>query len=200
MGNSTAEGPRPKDDRSPRWPSVLAAGVLGSAEPLKAVVNAGISGGRVLTLGAGPSALARFDRDVLMTPGLTHVIVLEGINDIGRSATDGTTAEDIIVGYRQLIARAHDRGIVIFGATLTPAGVRASFTPALEARRAAVNAFIRTSGEFDGVIDFDPPTRDPANPLQFLPTYDSGVHLHPGDAGYRAMGEAIDLTLFRRRP
>ncbi len=200
IGNSITDGAGSKRDANTRWPNILAARLLSSAEPVKAVVNAGISGGRVLTLGAGPSALARFDRDVLMTPGLTHVIVLEGINDIGRSATDGTTAEDIIAGYRQLIARAHDRGIVIFGATLTPAGVRASFTPALEARRGAVNAFIRTSGEFDGVIDFDAATRDPSNPLQFLPAYDSGDHLHPGDAGYRAMGEAIDLTLFRRRP
>lgn len=107
-------------------------------------MNAGISGGRVLTYGAGPSALARFDRDVLMIPGLTHVILLE-------------------------------------------------------ARRAAVNAFIRSSGEFDATIDFDMATRDPAAPLQFLPSYDSGDHLHPGDAGYRAMGDAIDLTLFRRQ-
>ena len=170
-----------------------------SSEPMKAVVNAGISGGRVLTYGAGPSALARFDRDVLATPGLTHVIVLEGINDISRSAVDGVTADDIIAGYQQLITRAHDRGIVIIGATLTPASPRAPFTPALEAKRAAVNAFIRTSGEFDGVIDFDAATRDPASPLQFLPKYDSGDHLHPGDTGYRAMGDAIDLTLFRRK-
>ena len=170
-----------------------------SSEPMKAVVNAGISGGRVLTYGAGPSALARFDRDVLATPGLTHVIVLEGINDISRSAVDGVTADDIIAGYQQLITRAHDRGIVIIGATLTPSSPRAPFTPALEAKRAAVNAFIRTSGEFDGVIDFDAATRDPASPLQFLPKYDSGDHLHPGDTGYRAMGDAIDLTLFRRK-
>jgi lysophospholipase L1-like esterase len=168
-------------------------------EPLKAVVNAGISGGRVLTYGAGPSALARFERDVLDTPGLTHIILLEGINDIGRSAQDGITADDIIFGYRQLITRAHERGIPIFGATLTPAGPRASFTPAHEARRAAVNAFIRTSGEFDGVIDFDAVTRDPSSPTQFLKAYDSGDHLHPGDAGYKAMGESIDLTLFRKR-
>jgi lysophospholipase L1-like esterase len=199
IGNSITDGARSTRDANMRWPNILAARLLASREPMKAVVNAGISGGRVLTYGAGPSALARFDRDVLATPGLTHVILLEGINDIGRSAVDGITAEDIIFGYRQLITRAHDRGVVIFGATLTPAGPRASFTPAHEARRAAVNAFIRTSGEFDGVIDFDAVTRDPANPLQFLPAYDSGDHLHPGDAGYRAMAESIDLTLFRRK-
>jgi lysophospholipase L1-like esterase len=197
IGNSITDGARSTRDVNARWPNILAERLLHSGEPMKAVVNAGISGGRVLTAGTGPSALARFDRDVLMTPGLTHVIVLEGINDISRSAVDGVTADDIIFGYRQLIARAHDRGVVIFGATLTPAAPRAPYTPALEAKRAAVNAFIRTSGEFDGVIDFDAATRDPANPLQFLPKYDSGDHLHPGDAGYQAMGEAIDVTLFR---
>jgi lysophospholipase L1-like esterase len=199
IGNSITDGARSTRDANARWPNVLAARMVNGAEPLKAVVNAGISGGRVLTYGAGPSALARFDRDVLATPGLTHVILLEGINDISRSAVDGVTAEDIIFGYRQLIARAHDRGIVIYGATLTPAAPRAPYTPALEAKRAAVNAFVRTGGEFDGVIDFDAATRDPASPLQFLPAYDSGDHLHPGDAGYRAMGESIDLTLFRRK-
>ena len=196
IGNSITDGARSTRDANTRWPNVLAARMLRDAAP-RAVVNAGISGGRVLTYGAGPSALARFERDVLATPGLTHVILLEGINDIGRSAVDGVTADDIIFGYRQLIARAHERGVRIFGATLTPAGPRTSFTPALEAKRAAVNAFIRTSGEFDGVIDFDAATRDPANPLQFLPAYDSGDHLHPGDAGYRAMGEAVDVRLFQ---
>jgi lysophospholipase L1-like esterase len=196
IGNSITDGARSTRDANTRWPNVLAARMLRDAAP-RAVVNAGISGGRVLTYGAGPSALARFERDVLATPGLTHVILLEGINDIGRSAVDGVTADDIIFGYRQLIARAHERGVRIFGATLTPAGPRTSFTPALEAKRAAVNAFIRTSGEFDGVIDFDAATRDPANPLQFLPAYDSGDHLHPGDAGDRAMGEAVDVRLFQ---
>jgi lysophospholipase L1-like esterase len=166
---------------------------------VKAVVNHGIGGNRVLSIGAGPSALARFDRDALMTPGVTHIVLLEGINDIGASARDGVTAEDIIQGYRQLIDRAHDRGVVIIGATLTPAGPRPTFTPELEAKRMAVNAFIRTSGMFDGFIDFDAATRDPAHPTQFLPAYDSGDHLHPNDAGYKAMGQAIDLSLFRAR-
>jgi len=195
IGNSITDGALSTRDANTRWPNVLASRLSVGNVPM-AVVNAGISGGRVLTYGSGPSALARFDRDVLTTPGLTHVILLEGINDIGRSATDGVTADDIIFGYRQLILRAHERGVKIIGATLTPAGPRASFTPALEARRTAVNTFVRTSGEFDGVIDFDAITRDPANPLQFLPKYDSGDHLHPGDVGYKAMGEAINLGLF----
>jgi len=136
-----------------------------------------------------------------MTPGVTHIVLLEGINDIGASARDGVTADDIIQGYRKLIARAHERRLVIIGATLTPAGPRANFTPELEAKRAAVNAFVRGAGNFDAVIDFDAATRDPAHPTQFLPAYDSGDHLHPNDAGYQAMGESIDLAMFRaRRP
>jgi lysophospholipase L1-like esterase len=198
FGNSITDGARSTRDANARWPNVLAARMLRDVQP-RAVANAGISGNRVLTYGSGPSALARFERDVLATPGLTHVILLEGINDIGRSAVDGITADDIIFGYRQLIARAHERGVIIIGATLTPAGPRANFTPALEAKRAAVSAFIRTAHEFDGVIDFDAITRDPSNPIQFLPAYDSGDHLHPGDAGYRAMGESIDLGIFRKR-
>jgi lysophospholipase L1-like esterase len=197
LGNSITDGALSTRDANARWPNVLAERLLRSGEPPRGVVNAGISGGRVLTYGAGPSALARFDRDVLAVPGVTHVIVLEGINDIGRSPVDGVTTEDLIFGYRQLIARAHDRGVTIIGATLTPAGPRRNFSPAQEAIRAAVNRWIRTSGEFDAVIDFDAVTRDPADPLRFLPAYDSGDHLHPGDAGYRAMGDAVDLTLFR---
>jgi lysophospholipase L1-like esterase len=199
FGNSITDGTASTLDANGRWPNVLAERLLKGSEPPKGVANHGIGGNRVLTFGTGPSALARFDRDVLMTPGVTHIVLLEGINDIGASARDGVTADDIIQGYRQLIARAHDRGIAIIGATLTPAGPRASFTSELEAKRAAVNAFIRAGGNFDAVIDFDAATRDPAHPTQFLPAYDSGDHLHPNDAGYKAMGEAIDLTLFRAR-
>ena len=199
FGNSITDGTGATLDANTRWPNVLAQRLLSAAEPVKAVVNHGIGGNRVLSIGAGPSALARFDRDALMTPGVTHIVLLEGINDIGASARDGVTAEDIIQGYRQLIDRAHDRGVVIIGATLTPAGPRPTFTPELEAKRLAVNAFIRTSRMFDGVIDFDMATRDPAHPTQFLPLYDSGDHLHPNDAGYKAMGEAIELSLFRAK-
>jgi lysophospholipase L1-like esterase len=197
LGNSITDGALSTRDANARWPNVLAERLLHSGEPPRGVANAGISGGRVLTYGAGPSALARFDRDVLAVPGVTHVILLEGINDIGRAPVDGVTADDLIFGYRQLIARAHDRGVKIIGATLTPAGPRRNFSPAQEEIRTAVNRFIRTSGEFDAVIDFDAVTRDPADPRRFLPAYDSGDHLHPGDAGYRAMGDAIDLTLVR---
>ncbi|MGH9885305.1 MAG: SGNH/GDSL hydrolase family protein [bacterium] len=199
IGNSITDGARSSPNTNSRWPDVLARRLMAGSEPPKGVANAGISGNRVLSFGAGPSALARFDRDVLMQSGVTHVIILEGINDIGSSNATKITAEDLIYGLHQLADRAHERGLVVIGATLTPAGPRPAFTPELEAKRQAVNTWIRTSGVFDAVIDFDAVTRDPAHPTQFLPAYDSGDHLHPGDAGYKAMGEAIDLALFRIR-
>jgi lysophospholipase L1-like esterase len=195
-GNSITDGFAATPDSNRRWPDVLARRLLSSSEPPKAVVNAGISGNRVLTFGAGPSLLSRFDRDVLMQPGVTHVIILEGINDISRSAVDTISAEDIIYGLRQVVERAHERGIVVYGATLTPFE-RAR--PENEPKRQAVNQWIRTSGVYDGVIDFDAVIRDPAKPTRMLPAYDSGDSLHPSDAGYQAMANAIDLTLFRRR-
>jgi len=152
----------------------------------------------VLGDGAGISALARFDKDVLLQTGVTHVIVMEGINDIGLARSNPTpTADDLIAGHRQLIARAHARGLKIYGATLTPFEGAAYYTPEGEAKRQALNNWIRTSREYDGVIDFDAVTRDPAAPSKFLPAADSGDHLHPGDAGYKSMGDAVDLGLFK---
>jgi hypothetical protein len=148
------------------------------------VLNAGISGNRVLGDGAGVSALARFDRDVLMQTGVTHVVVMEGINDIGIARNNPSpSAADLIAGHKQLIERAHARGLKIYGATLTPYEGAGYFSPEGEAKRQALNQWIRTSGAYDGVIDFDMVTRDPAAPTKFLPAYDSGDHLHPGDAG-----------------
>jgi lysophospholipase L1-like esterase len=196
IGNSITDGYAATPDSNRRWPDVLARRLLSSSESPKAVVNAGISGNRVLTFGAGPSLLSRFDRDVLMQPGVTHVIILEGINDISRSNVDTVTADDIISGLRQVAERAHERGLVVYGATLTPFE-RAR--PENEPKRQAVNQWIRTSGAFDGVIDFDAVTRDSSQPNRLQPGYDSGDHLHPSDAGYRAMGEAIDLRLFAKR-
>ena len=140
---------------------------------------------------------------MLLVPGVTHVILLEGINDIRAGINrpaEAITADDLIFGYRQLIARAHERGLVIIGGTLTPAGGAERHPPENEAMRQAVNQWIRASGAFDAVIDFDVAIRDPAHPDRMLPVYDSGDHLHPSDAGYRAMGESIDLTLFRGTP
>ncbi|HWN40560.1 MAG TPA: SGNH/GDSL hydrolase family protein, partial [Gammaproteobacteria bacterium] len=166
--------------------------------PKVAVLNLGISGNQVLGDGAGISALARFDKDVLMQTGVTHVIVMEGINDIGIArANPSPSADDLIAGHRQLIARAHARGLKIYGATLTPYEGAAYYSAEGEAKRKALNEWIRTSGEYDGVIDFDKVTRDPNSPGKFAAFADSGDHLHPGDAGYKAMGEAVDLALFR---
>ena len=205
FGNSITDGSGSTLDANSRWPDVLARHLLGSREPPKGVVNAGIGGNRVLSPMNGPSALARFDRDVLMQPGVTHVILLEAINDLTRGSgtadpRDSVTAEDIIFGYQQLILRAHEHGLMIYGATLTPiGGMDRPTTPTVDAKRRAINEWIRTSHRFDGVIDFDAVTRDPAHTDRFLPAFDSGDHLHPSDAGYRAMGESIDLALFRRR-
>ena len=164
------------------------------------MADEGIGGNRVL-IGArccGASAEARFGRDALDQPGVRDVIVLEGINDIGFSASaldGGVSAAQIIAGYQQLIAQAHARGLRIFGATLLPFQGAGYYTAAGEATREAVNTWIRTSRAFDGVIDFDAVMRDPAHPLMLNPAYNSGDHLHPNDAGYQAMADAINLEM-----
>ena len=196
FGDSITDGARSTSDLNARWPDQLARRLAARKGPGFAVLNAGISGNRVLGDGAGVSALARFDRDVLMQTGVTHVVVMEGINDIGIArSSPSPSANDLIAGHKQLIARAHARGLKIYGATLTPYEGAGYFTPEGEAKRQALNQWIRTGGAYDGVIDFDMVTRDPAAPTKFLPAYDSGDHLHPGDAGYKAMGDAVDLAL-----
>ncbi|MEQ1691530.1 MAG: SGNH/GDSL hydrolase family protein [Gemmatimonas sp.] len=205
FGNSITDGTATTTDANTRWPNILATRLMASREPPKAVVNAGIGGNQVTSPLRGPSALQRFDRDVLMQPGVTHVIVLEGVNDISRGTgtrdpRDDVSAAELIAAHAQLVQRAHERGLVILGGTLTPVGGMNGLTPEHIAKRDALNAWIRTSGVYDGVIDFDRITRDPADTSRFLPAYDSGDHLHPNDAGYRAMGDAIHLGLFRKRP
>jgi len=198
FGDSITDGARSTADANARWPDELARRLVAQKKGEVAVLNAGISGNRVLGDGAGYSALARFDKDVLMQTGVTYVIVLEGINDIGVARANASpTADDLIAGHRQLIARAHARGLKIYGATLTPFEGAAYYTPEGEAKRQALNSWIRTSGEYDGVIDFDKVARDPESPSKFATAVDSGDHLHPGDAGYKAMGDAVDLALFK---
>jgi lysophospholipase L1-like esterase len=201
LGDSITDGTQSTVDANHRWPDRLAERLVASGDHDTGVVNEGISGNRILHDNVGPSALSRFDRDVLATPGVRFLTVLLGINDIGFGGsipTEAVSADDIIGGYLQLIARAHNRGIRIYGATLTPFdNVGAPyFSAANEAERQAVNAWIRTSGEFDAVIDFDKVVRDPSNPSRLLPAFDSGDHLHPNDAGYKAMADSIDLSLF----
>ncbi len=206
LGNSITDGYASSLDANDRWPNVLAERLQATpATAHVAVLNEGISGNRLLHDVAGPGALARFDRDVLAQPGVRWVVVLEGINDIGFSTFEGyetqdVSADEIITAHRQLIARAHQAGLRIYGATLTPFEGAGYATPEGEAKRQAVNQWIRNSGEYDGVIDFDEVVRDPADPTHFLSAYGSGDRLHPGDAGYKAMADAVDLRLFGRGP
>jgi lysophospholipase L1-like esterase len=202
FGDSITDGTRSTPDANHRWPDQLVRRMLSGAAPLEmGVMNAAIAGNRVLSEGTfqvGVNALARFEHNALSQPGVTHVILMEGINDIGNARTNPTpTAEDIIVGYRQLIDRAHSRGLKIYGATLTPFYGAAYYTDAGEAKRQAVNQWIRTGKGFDAVIDFDAATRDPNDPKRLLAGYDSCDHLHPNDAGYKAMADAVDLGLFK---
>lgn len=192
LGDSITDGDRSTTSANRRWPDVLADRVLGQPAPLQlGVMNEGISGNRVLADGPGVSALARFDRDVLAQPGVGTVVVLEGVNDLRWDFA--TKPADLINAYRQLAARAHARGICIVGGTILPWEGGSRWSPQREAIRVQVNQWIRTTGEFDAVVDFDAAIRDPQRPTRMLPAYDSGDHLHPGDAGYAAMAAAVDL-------
>jgi lysophospholipase L1-like esterase len=203
VGDSITDGTRSTTDANRRWPDELTRRLQAKASTRGiSVLNVGIGGNRLLSEGLsnfGINALARFDRDVLAQPGVTHVVVLEGINDIGMAARGSSTpsAEDLIGAHRQLVERAHTKGLKIFGATLTPFEGANYFTAEGEAKRQAVNEWLRTSKIYDAIIDFDAAVRDPQRPTKILAAYDSGDALHPSDAGYKAMAAAVDLALFK---
>jgi lysophospholipase L1-like esterase len=219
FGDSITDGAVTTPGANRRWPDVLARRFQ-DERGLRhlGVVNEGISGNRLLhdpnppaghpaeayAAYFGQAALRRFDRDVLAQPGVGHVVVLLGVNDLGHPGTSAplsekVTAQDIIGAHRQLIARAHAQGVRIHGGTITPFrdDTLGFYSPENEAARQVVNQWIRTGGEYDGVIDFDRAVRDPAQPDRLLPAYDSGDHLHPNDAGMAAMAAAVPLRLFR---
>jgi lysophospholipase L1-like esterase len=233
LGDSITDGSNTMADANHRWPDLLALRLQAARGPLAMVkggkgaerpggapagpevrlgiVNRGIAGNRLLRDPGewqlfGRAALERFDRDVLATAGVRHLVVFIGINDIGHPGTgtipasEEPTPDELVAGYRRLIARAREKGIAIYGATLTPfegTTFPGYYTPAKEQVRQAVNHWIRSSGEFDGVIDFDRALRDPGRPSRLLPAYDSGDHLHPNDRGMQAMADAVPLQWFR---
>ena len=204
IGDSITDGAKSTRDTNQRWPDELARRL--QADPKYrnlSVLNEGISGNQILRDGAGPNALARFDRDVIAQSGAKYLLILEGINDIGRlhnTPDSGLAAADLIAAMNQMIVRAHAHGIAVFGCTLTPYHGAGYSTDNGEAIRKAVNDWIRTGGAFDGVVDFEAAVRDPNHPDSFLPANDPGDHLHPNDAGYKAMGDSIDLKLFTLKP
>jgi lysophospholipase L1-like esterase len=204
LGDSITDGAFSTNNANARWPDELARRLLANKPTANlSVLNLGIGGNRVLHDVTGPSALARFDRDVLAQAGVKYLIILESINDIGH-ATDPVnpngivTADDLIAGLTQLAERAHMHGIKVFGATLTPYSGAGYMSPAGEEIRKAVNQFIRTSSVFDGVVDFEAATMDKTTGA-FQAAFDRGDHLHPNDAGLEAMGNAVDLKLFTEK-
>lgn len=215
IGSSGTDGAGATNAAGGGWPEQLAARfaarLTAASNRAVAVANQGISGNRLLNDGFGASILARFDRDVLASPGVTHLVLLAGMNDIAYSIAPGAVdpesagimttdapigTADLIAAYRQIIERAHAHGVAVFGATLTPCGGSDSSTPAGEAARQNVNNWTRSSGAFDAVLDFDAVWRDPEDPARIAAGFDFGDHLHGNDAGHRALADSIDLGLF----
>jgi lysophospholipase L1-like esterase len=209
LGDSITDGHATTTNGNDRWTDVLAQRLQGSpATSMIGVLNEGIGGNHLLVDGLGPNALARFNRDVLAQTGVRYVIVLEGVNDLGGltrlgevpSAEHEALVARILGAYQQIVLRAHAHGLEVIGATITPYAGSDYYHPTArdEMDRQAVNQWIRAPGHFDAVVDFDQVMRDPSHPDHLLPSYDSGDHLHPSPAGYRAMADAIPRALFER--
>jgi lysophospholipase L1-like esterase len=203
LGDSITDGRGSTTNGNDRWPDDLARRLHADKRTAQvAIVNHGIGGNRLLRDGLGPNVLARLDRDIIAQPGIRWLIVLEGINDIGTAAgarakgEPAATADDIVAAYEQIIVRAHTRGIRVYGATILPFEGSFYFSSQGEADRQKVNEWIRTSGQFDAVIDFDALTRDAEHPTFLSAAVDGGDHLHPSAVGYKIMADAIDLGLF----
>lgn len=207
-GDSITDGTASTPDTNRRWPNFLARRIALESPSLKlGILNHGIAGNRVLHDTVGQNAIARFERDVLSWPNLSHIVVMVGINDLGFPAianapfgddvhSSEVSADELIAGYRQLIARAHNRGVKIIGATLTPFQGASYFSDSGEIKRQTINSWIRESGEYDAVIDFDAAIRDPNDPSRMKEELQSGDWLHPSDAGYEVMANAIELSVF----
>jgi lysophospholipase L1-like esterase len=196
LGDSITDGRGSTTDGNDRWPDFLAQRLQANPPTVKvAVANMGIGGNAVVSGGLGPTATKRFDRDVLNQSAARWVIIFEGVNDIGGDSS-GTVAANLIAAFTQFATKAHARNIRVYGATITPFGGNSYYSASHEAARQTVNSWIRTNSLYDAVMDFDAAARDPANPVNLLPAYDSGDHLHLSPAGYQALANAIDLSLF----
>jgi lysophospholipase L1-like esterase len=207
LGDSITDGHGATTNGNDRWTDVLAARLQASVTTRNiGVSNQGIGGNHLLTDGLGPNALSRFDRDVLSPAGVHWLIVFEGVNDLGGLARNGEVSstehkalvQRVVAAYQQIILRAHAHGLRVFGATITPYTDSSYYHPGplSEADRQSVNEWIRAAGHFDAVIDFDHAVADPQHPDHLLPAYDYGDRLHPSPAGYKAMADAIPLSLF----
>ncbi len=200
LGNSITDGRGSGTNKQDRWTDDLANRLQENPGTKRvAVLNMGIGGNCVLKKCLGPAAVDRFNHDVLEQSGVRYLIILEGINDVGTSWSKDSSkvAENLITAYKNMIDSAHAKGIRVYGATMTPFGGSFYDKPGHEFAWKTINDWIRNGGSFDGVIDFDKAMQDPMNPLHLIPEYDSGDHLHPNEAGYRIMANAINLKLFK---
>lgn len=201
LGNSITDGRGSGTNKNNRWPDNLARRLIeNSSTAHVGVINAGLGGNAVIKGGLGPTALSRLDRDVFQQAGVRWLLVLDGVNDIGGSMGDEakTVGDRLIVAYADIIRQAHDKGLLVYGATILPFGGNGYYSPDHEAARVKVNEWVRHSAPYDAVIDLDAVMRDPAQPNRLRPDTDGGDHLHPNENGYVVMANAFDLKLFTR--